>query len=188
MKGTAGGTHLCCVWCSSNPNMSGRRGSAFQWQTRSKAKRRVRGWEEQFLQIVRPWLWFHNNYQINHDLDIPKMQKVTSQHLMDSLLLLLAFSDEFSWCVLGWLWILGLQCASLSCLSLVGLDRILLSYCSLNEVNIIHLVSSLMGKSLDLRFTGEKFSGDLMRDWKYNLENKYWRQTTVLSSLLGINK
>lgn len=59
----------------------------------------------------------------------------------------------------------GYNVHPLSYLSLVDFDRILLSYCSLNEANIFHLISSsLIGKSLDLRFTGEKFSGDTMRD------------------------
>lgn len=54
--------------------------------------------------------------------------------------------------VLGWPLYSGVTSVHpLSCLNLLVFDRILLSYCSLNEVNSLHLVSiPLIEKSLDL--------------------------------------
>jgi hypothetical protein len=44
-----------CVWYYNNHNTSVGRGTAFQWQPRSKAKTRVKSREEQFLQIAMTW-------------------------------------------------------------------------------------------------------------------------------------
>lgn len=86
-----------------------------------RRRQELKAGKSSFYRLLWHGLWFRNNYQINHNLDIPKMQKVIRQGHMDSLLLflLLAVSAEFSWCVLGLaseFW--GYRYASPTCLTL----------------------------------------------------------------------
>lgn len=146
---------VCCVWCYSDPNMSVRRGSAFPWQTRSKDETRIRGWEEQFLQVVMTWpvapQWLSNKSQSWYSKNVKGYQRLSKPYGF-FFVIVVGFFRPVSMIFLGWPLNSGVTSVHpLSCLNLLVFDRILLSYCSLNEVNSLHLVSiPLIEKSLDL--------------------------------------